>query len=305
MFISQVTRRSGNNLFKVSPFTRQYNQIIITTRRHFNTNNDAIIDDNNTSIPPAAPANHINNNNNNNNSSTINKRGMIWSKYDTEADQLTNADQNIYRHNSKIDEMIRVDHAGEFGAVTICQAQLYVLSGDPVIHEILDQERDHFQTFDRLINERRVRPTVLRPFWHVAGTFAGISTAMMGREAAMACHQAVEEVIANHYNEQLREIYDLSESNAQRDADFERMMQEDESDDAKNQEYFFSSPATNANVRQKEEELRRVVRQYRDEEMHHHQLAEENKAIEAPFYKFIYNSVKAGCQAAIWLAKRI
>jgi len=246
----------------------------------------------------------------------INKRGLIWSKYDDDASEVEasnpNSDQSsLYLHSRKIDEMIRVDHAGEFGAVTICKAQMLIMNNDPVLNEILSQENDHFARFEDMIFERRVRPTVLRPIWRVAGSIAGVGTALMGREAAMACHHAVEEVISDHYNEQLREIYDLNEamSQKQRDIDFERMMQEG-GDQSKSEEeitdYFFSSPAMAQNQQRtrKEEELLDVVKRFRDDELHHHELAEQNRAMEAPFYQILYQSIKNGCKAAIWLTKR-
>lgn len=244
---------------------------------------------------------------------SINKRGLIWGKYDTtisgeEIENKTTMDKEsmlYYHHNKKIDEMIRVDHAGEFGAITICHSQLYVLSGDPVITDILEQEKSHFHKFESMIHERRVRPTVLRPIWNLSGTIAGIVTALMGREAAMACHQAVEEVISDHYNTQLRDIYDLNQSSQQKDLEFEQMMQDEKQEDAqKTEDYFFTSPAMKSEVRNKEEELRNIIRQFRDDEIHHHHLAEENKAMEAPLYRLLYNTIKTGCQAAIWLTKR-
>lgn len=260
----------------------------------------------------------------------INKRGLIWSKYDEESSNNNNnndQDSSIYLHNSKINEMIRVDHAGEFGAVTICNGQRMVMNNDPVIEEILSQEIDHFNRFDALISDRRVRPTVMRPIWHVAGTMLGVATAMMGREAAMACHHAVEAVISDHYNEQLREIYDLNEATSEkrREMEFERSMQEGAAsslsssssssggktsfNEQETMNYFFSSPAAMANSTAQgsrmENDLLNVIKQFRDDELHHYDLAEKNNAMQAPFYQILYHSIKSGCLAAIWLSKRI
>src|ERR1700761_5273405 len=92
--------------------------------------------------------------------------------------------------------MIRVDHAGEYGAVRIYEGQLAVLgkraSGELIRH-MAQQEQHHLQTFDRLVNERRVRPTALEPVWRVAGFALGAATALMGEKAAMACTAALEE----------------------------------------------------------------------------------------------------------------
>ena len=130
--------------------------------------------------------------------------------------------------------MIRVDHAGEFGAVRIYEGQLAVLGGRKskavdAIREMAEQEQRHLKRFDALINERRVRPTALEPIWRVAGFALGAATALMGEKAAMACTAAVEEVIdklnkdphlilvdeANHLNvaalEVMRHIHDMTE----------------------------------------------------------------------------------------------
>ncbi|MFZ5792613.1 MAG: demethoxyubiquinone hydroxylase family protein [Pseudomonadota bacterium] len=99
--------------------------------------------------------------------------------------------------------MIRVDQAGEYGARRIYEGQMAVLGAqDPQLRHMAEQERRHLALFDDLMVERRVRPTLLQPFWHVAGFALGAATAMLGREAAMACTVAVEEVIDEHYRRQ-------------------------------------------------------------------------------------------------------
>ena len=98
--------------------------------------------------------------------------------------------------------MIRVDQAGEYGARRIYEGQLAVLGRSPAaatIRKMHEQELAHLETFDRLIAERRVRPTLLQPVWHVAGFALGAATALLGEKAAMACTVAVEEVIDEHY----------------------------------------------------------------------------------------------------------
>jgi 3-demethoxyubiquinol 3-hydroxylase len=101
--------------------------------------------------------------------------------------------------------MIRVDQAGEYGARRIYEGQLAVLGrrrdAEPIRH-MAAQEKRHLDAFDKLIGERRVRPTALHPLWHVAGYALGAATALLGREAAMACTVAVEEVIDEHYQKQ-------------------------------------------------------------------------------------------------------
>ena len=106
--------------------------------------------------------------------------------------------------------MIRVDHAGEYGAVRIYEGQMSVLGPAPVIRRMADQERRHLETFNELMVQRRVRPTVLLPLWHVAGFALGAGSALMGKSAAMACTVAVEEVINDHYAGQVAETPDGS-----------------------------------------------------------------------------------------------
>ena len=106
----------------------------------------------------------------------------------------------------QVKRMVRVDHAGEHGAARIYEGQLAILGKRPVgetIRHMAAQEREHRATFDRLLVERRVRPTLLGPFWDVAGYALGAATALMGEKAAMACTVAVEETIDAHYQKQL------------------------------------------------------------------------------------------------------
>ncbi|SEN72241.1 ubiquinone biosynthesis monooxygenase Coq7 [Sphingomonas gellani] len=110
------------------------------------------------------------------------------------------------------DAMIRVDQAGEFGATRIYQGQLAIL-GDRhpaarAIHHMASQEERHRAFFDRMLAERRVRPTLLQPFWSVAGFALGAVTAAIGPEAAMACTAAVETEIDKHYAQQLDALGD-------------------------------------------------------------------------------------------------
>jgi ubiquinone biosynthesis monooxygenase Coq7 len=108
--------------------------------------------------------------------------------------------------------MLRVDQAGEFGATRIYAGQLAVLGNrHPAAREIRHmaaQEDEHLARFNRLIAERGVRPTILQPFWHVAGFALGAATALIGPEAAMACTAAIETEIEKHYSDQLDELGD-------------------------------------------------------------------------------------------------
>ena len=105
----------------------------------------------------------------------------------------------------RVERMIRVDQAGEYGAVRIYQGQRAVLgkaASGAALAKMEQAERAHLATFDKLMVERRVRPTLLQPLWHLAGFALGAGTALLGEKAAMACTVAVEEVIEEHYARQ-------------------------------------------------------------------------------------------------------
>lgn len=169
-----------------------------------------------------------------------------------------------------LDRMIRVDHAGEVGARQIYAGQLAVFRGSrigDIIKEMADQELKHLQAFDRLIVERRVRPTAMMPLWNVMGYGLGLGTALLGKRAAMACTVAVEEVIAEHYNDQVRVLL--------------------------------------GDGWEKEEELRVMFREFRDDELEHKDTGIEHDAENAPMYKTLSNVIKAGCKAAIYVTERV
>lgn len=116
---------------------------------------------------------------------------------------------------ARSDRMLRVDQAGEYGATRIYAGQMAVMGGRaPHASEIAAmaaQEAGHREKFDRLIAERRVRPTALQPVWSVAGYALGAATALLGPEAAMACTAAIETEIDRHYTQQLDELSDGSD----------------------------------------------------------------------------------------------
>lgn len=111
-----------------------------------------------------------------------------------------------------IASMIRVDQAGEYGATRIYAGQLAVLGprapASRPIARMAAQEAEHLAHFDKLMAERGIRPTILHPVWNVAGYMLGVTTALLGPEAAMACTAAVETEIDRHYAEQLSELGD-------------------------------------------------------------------------------------------------
>lgn len=168
-----------------------------------------------------------------------------------------------------IDRIVRVDHAGEYGAVRIYEGQLAVLGAHnpaaPEIRHMAEQERHHLKTFESLVVEKRARPTALLPLWHVAGYALGAATALIGEKAAMACTVAVEEAIDEHYAAQARALDALPE----------------------------------------EAGLKRVVEEFREDELAHREAALAHGAEEAPAYPVLSAAIKAGSRLAIWLSERI
>ena len=121
---------------------------------------------------------------------------------------MTNINNTITKR-SEIEKYIRVDHAGERAAQQIYRGQLVILGNHPMgdeIRHMMEQEVEHLKTFDTLINERKVRPSLLDPVWGAAGFALGVVTAAMGPKAAMACTIAVEEVIGEHYQKQAENL---------------------------------------------------------------------------------------------------
>ncbi len=108
-------------------------------------------------------------------------------------------------NSETLEQMIRVDHAGEYGANRIYEGQLMILGKSkiaPVLKHMLSQEQEHLKKFNELIVDNKVRPSVLMPLWHIAGLALGIGSALLGEKAAMAATVAVEEAIDEHYREQ-------------------------------------------------------------------------------------------------------
>jgi len=223
----------------------------------------------------------------------IDRSGLIW----REPEELDN--------EFRIKGMVRVDHAGELGAVTICTSQKLVLGEDPVVNEILSQEVDHFATFDNMIHTRRVRPTIFRTLWQPAGYALGIGTAILGRNSAMACHEAIENTIFDHYNEQLRDIYEMSINERTNEETKPKTANSSDPDSIETDtDYFFKSDHQKQEI--KEKQLRDIIKQYRDEELHHHDIARDANTDRSSFlYKSVYNFVSTGCSIVIALTKRL
>lgn len=171
----------------------------------------------------------------------------------------------------RIGQMIRVDHAGEYGAVQIYRGQRAVFGKLPHKARIAGQlkhmeedEQHHLDAFDRLIMERKTRPTLLAPAWNVAGFGLGLVTALMGEKAAHACTEAVESVIEGHYDDQVKALEAMGET-----------------------------------------ELAETFARFRDEETAHKDLAIDEGAKEAPGYPLLSALIKAGCHGAIKVSERV
>ena len=162
--------------------------------------------------------------------------------------------------------MIRVDQAGEYGAVRIYAGQRAILgpgAAAEAVDEMAAKEAEHLEAFNRLVADRGIRPTALMPVWHVAGYVLGAATALLGERAAMACTEAVEDVIDRHYAEQ------------------------------------------SAALGEDEAELRATIDEFRADEIEHRDLAVAHEARGAPGYDLLTRAVKTGSRLAIWLSTRV
>lgn len=166
----------------------------------------------------------------------------------------------------ELERAIRVDHAGEYGAVRIYAGQLAVLPDGPArdkVRKMAEQEARHLETFAKMLAERRVRPTLLAPVWHVAGWALGAGTAALGEKAAMACTVAVEDVIDEHYRGQARRLG---------------------SDEA---------------------DLVETIEEFRAEEIEHRDMALDHGAGDGLGYMLLRTGVGASTRMAIWLSERL
>lgn len=186
--------------------------------------------------------------------------------FDADAEGDPKSDAEYHR---MVDDILRVDHAGEYAAVRIYQGQLDVLRGTPehaLIAEMKVTEDEHLEGMNHLVAQRRARPTALLPIVHVVGYALGAGTAMLGKEAAMACTVAVEEVIGEHYNDQIRTLLEAGKG---------------------------------------DDPLVQTLKKNRDEELEHLQTGLDNNAKLAPGYEILSNVIKAGCKLAIEVAKKV
>ena len=169
-------------------------------------------------------------------------------------------------YTQQVESMIRVDHAGEYGAMRIYSGQLAVMKHTPartLVEHMRDQERHHLETFTQIVKDRQVRPTVLMPLWHVGGFLLGAATALLGEKAAFACTVAVESVIDEHYASQ------------------------------------------HAQLRPDENTLAQTIETFRAQEVEHHDTSLAQGAADTPLYPVLTAAIKATSRLAIWLSSRL
>ena len=171
---------------------------------------------------------------------------------------------------NKIEEFLRVDHAGERGAIKIYEGQLLALNTfvkdnklKKMIEEMKNHEKEHLDFFNKEIKKRNIKPTKLLPLWDLLGVGLGFGSAMMGKKATMLCTASVEEVIDGHYQNQLNQI----------------------NSDEKN--------------------LKKKIKKFRDDEIHHKNIAYDNGASKEGLYSIFDKIIKTGSKIAINISEKI
>ena len=174
------------------------------------------------------------------------------------------------KNKNKIEEFIRVDHAGERGAIKIYEGQLLALNTfvkdvnlKRTIEKMKKHEKEHLDFFNNEIKKRNIKPTKLLPLWDLLGISLGFSSAIMGKKATMLCTASVEEVIDGHYQNQLNEL------------------QSDE------------------NI------LKEKIKKFRDDEIHHKNIAYDNGASKKGLYSIFDKIIKTGSKVAINISEKI
>lgn len=169
----------------------------------------------------------------------------------------------------KLEEFIRVDHAGERGAIKIYEGQLLALNTfnkdeklKKLIEEMKMHEEEHSEYFEKEINKRKIKPTRFLKIWDLLGIGLGFGSTILGKKAAMLCTASVEEVIDKHYQGQINQIGD------------------------------------------DEIELRKKIIKFREDELHHRDIAFEEGASKQGFYKILDGFIKAGSRFAIKISEK-
>ena len=171
---------------------------------------------------------------------------------------------------NKIEEFLRVDHAGERGAIKIYEGQLLALNTlikdeklKKMIEKMKNHEKEHLDFFNKEIKKRNIKPTKLLPLWDLLGVGLGFGSAMMGKKATMLCTASVEEVIDEHYQKQLNQI--------------------------------------NSN----EKILKEKIKKFRNDEIHHKNIAYDNGASKEGLYSIFDKIIKTGSKVAINISEKI
>ena len=169
-----------------------------------------------------------------------------------------------------LEELIRVDHAGERGAIKIYEGQLLALKTfkqdenlKKQIEEMKEHEKEHYEFFEQEIQKRKIKPTKLLPLWDLLGVALGFGTAMLGKKATMLCTASVEEVISDHYKNQ---TYKLEED---------------------------------------EKELKKKIVKFRDDELNHKDIAYEGGAAKDGLYGLLDKVIKTTSRIAIRISEKI
>ena len=173
-------------------------------------------------------------------------------------------------NKTKVEEFIRVDHAGERGAIKIYEGQLLALNTfvkddnlKKTIQEMKDQEKEHCNYFENEIKIRNIKPTKLMPLWDLLGVGLGFSSTLLGKKAAMLCTASVEEVIDEHYEKQINQL------------------------------------------KPDEKILKEKIKKFRLDELHHKDIAYEKGATKKGLYKILDRIIKTGSKVAINISEKI
>ena len=169
-----------------------------------------------------------------------------------------------------LEEIIRVDHAGERGAIKIYEGQLLALKTikqdnnlKNTIEEMKEQEKEHLEYFEKEIQKRKIKPTYLLPLWDLMGITLGFGTALLGKKSAMLCTASVEEVIENHYEDQLKKLGN------------------------------------------DEKDLKTKIQKFKEDEMHHKNTAYESGATNKGIYSIMDKVIRTGSRIAITISEKI
>ena len=242
-----------------------------------------------------------------------------------------------------VHRMLRVDHAGEYGAVRIYEGQLAVLGRTAereTLEEMREHEVEHLRKFDELLPRFRTRPTALLPFWHVGGLALGAVPALFGKSAAYAVTVAVERNITEHYTEQMQALIELMDEERQRRRLRSQMSASSASpvsspssasahegmkataaaggEGGEGSEHIDTGSPVNTMISNATadgngvddtdailEELKQVFEQFRDEEQAHLDTGLHRGAEDTPLYNSITTAVGTTCKYAIWASERL